>query len=863
MCLEQCNLGCTATGCLRTDIAQNEIVLLYFSADVDPASVTPATIRFRTPSGEQPVGEFFVNGKTVEWVPTLRISGGQTFFGFAAGETYSMTIPGGVRGSEVVTSTAGQPFTKTLSCTLQSTRGIVDLNGVPPLGTLIQPTAAQINSAPLDTQIMLEFNELIDATPFVSGTISPIAVAVRRTRDASVGGKECDPASAPQIVAGTQTLTFDAARGVSIWTFRPAQQLPGNVCVEVSVTDGVVDLSGRPAQPRTYSFLTMLVPVVETSITENFDDNDFLDGDASAAQWTGGSAVFARIGGDGRHGTFDPEAYADPLGLIEGKRTFRLNTDNTIIPASYTTTGSPIAITNGEFYFDKMVLPADMRLRFTGTHAPVITVSGRLDLQGEIDVAGTSQTTLPLASQTSGQPGAAAGIFGGAGGQGGDRCSGSGASPVNNGRPGGAAQVHGAHAYFTSAAATAGRGSTVFPANGVTGSILYGPVSAGIAYSPQAAAGGGGGGLRDAGGTGHVVTNNHPNWLGGTPPVPGGLPVLVPPGLPATWPAGPWVTAMGPTAPGGAAMQLFPFPIASPTSPAQGRSSLHFLVGGAGGGGGASHACLSINLVPGSAWSPGCGGGGGGGAIALRAGDSLRIGPTGRVLAFGGGAASNVGGSGGAQPAPGGGGSGGSVVLQAGRLSELAGLIDVRGGAGGIFNRNVGTPPSGAMVQIAGGDGSPGFVRFEAPAQPPLSALAGMLPAPVANNVGQLDEVDDLVMCRSKFYSTGLLFGPEYARYEIHAIVGGVPVVFSDDPNVSTMPAQPGASVRALFQSARLDLATSEPLETGPWRTAVRTTPTETGIASDGFNGFRFQLLIDRSLGQTVTIDKVVIVYRV
>ncbi|MEO6594384.1 MAG: hypothetical protein ABIP94_06495, partial [Planctomycetota bacterium] len=135
---------------------------------------------------------------------------------------------------------------------------------------------------------------------------------------------------------------------------------------------------------------------------------------------------------------------------------------------------------------------------------------------------------------------------------------------------------------------------------------------------------------------------------------------------------------------------------------------------------------------------------------------------------------------------------------------------------------------------------------------------------PVANNVAQLVEKDGAVTFRSTFYSTNLLFGPEYARYEIHAIVDGVPMVFSDDPAVSNLPAQGTSVLRALFQSARLDLATLQPLEIGPWRTSVRTVgSSQVGIASDGFNGFRFLILFDRTMAQTVTIDKVVIAYRV
>ena len=62
------------------------------------------------------MGEFLVNDNRVEFVPTLSISGGQTFFGFTSGETYTMTILGGDEQAELVRSTSGKPFRETLVC---------------------------------------------------------------------------------------------------------------------------------------------------------------------------------------------------------------------------------------------------------------------------------------------------------------------------------------------------------------------------------------------------------------------------------------------------------------------------------------------------------------------------------------------------------------------------------------------------------------------------------------------------------------------------------------------------------------------------------------------------------------------------
>ena len=840
LCLARCNLGCATTGCSRTDIAQNEIIILEFSEAVDPGSVNSSSIRFRTASGDEPVGEFFVNGNRVEFVPTLSISGGVTFFGFTGGETYTMTIVGGKNSAEVVRGTSGRPFGSTLTCTLTSNLGIVDLNGIAPSATLVVPSSSQLLSAPLSTEIQIEFNELIDATPFLTGTLSPVAFTVRRTRDDGNGGFECDPESLPQTLAGSQALTFDASRGVSVLNFVPSQPLPGNVCVEISVTDGVADLSGRAAQPQVFAFRTIVVPLTDVEIIENFDNNLQLDVDASAGTWSGGAARFAKIGGDGRHGVFSLDIAIDRDQIVEGRRLFELNCDNTIIPPENTTTGAAIAVTDGRFFFSTMVVPRDVCLRFSGSVPPVLTVAGRFDVQGEIEVLGESVTSLHVASQPLGQLGGVGGIFGGNGGQGGDKCLGTGASPNFNGRNGGGVRVLAGHGYLGVSASTGGRGSLLYPASGLSADQQFGIASPGptqLAYCLSAAAGGSGGGLWIAGGDGFVE-----GVFSGSSPLPN------------------QTSFMGPVAPGGGAMQLFPFP------PATGLqlSSQHFLVGGAGGGGAGSNATLSLAIATSRSWASGAGGGGGAGAVALRAGGSLRLAPTGRILATGGSAANYVGTSAGAQVAPAGAGSGGSVLLQTGGTAEIIGLINVEGGQGGFFNRQGGSGigPIGGIVKIQGGDGSPGFVRLEAPTAPAVTALATVVPAVTTNSVAALSESDDLVSMRSLYYSTGLIFGPAFSHYVIEATVDGQPVVYSDDPTISSIPAGTGAAVRALFQAAALDIVTGEVQSVRPWRTSVRSSSNQTGIASDGLNGYRFMLFFDQALATSVTIDRVVVVYR-
>src|SRR5262245_55046037 len=118
VCLDGCSLGCRGNTCDVTDIAQNENIVLRFSQAMDPHFVNENTIQFRTASGALPVGDFLVNGNIVEFVPKVLTIGAQSFFGFAAGETYTMTLPGGLGERNAVRGTSGDPLDVTTTCTL-------------------------------------------------------------------------------------------------------------------------------------------------------------------------------------------------------------------------------------------------------------------------------------------------------------------------------------------------------------------------------------------------------------------------------------------------------------------------------------------------------------------------------------------------------------------------------------------------------------------------------------------------------------------------------------------------------------------------------------------------------------------------
>ncbi|MCR9245094.1 MAG: hypothetical protein NXI31_08675 [bacterium] len=606
--------------------------------------------------------------------------------------------------------------------------------------------------------------------------------------------------------------------------------------VVTRLQSGIVDPGANAAGVSVTNAITMTFGSVVDEVTfeEPFLSDAMLDRDLSGGSWTGGSAEFAAIGGDGRHGTFDPEAIGNFQGVINGKRTFFISTDNTIVPATNTLSGQPLAVTDGRFYFDGFTVAADIRLVFQGQSPPVITVAGRIELLGEIDIAGES-TPYPSAAPFVGQEGGMGGVFAGSGGKGADRADGLGVQPRFHGQDGESAHVLASRAYANTTTGTGGSGSLMFPASGLTASILFAPSPTAVSYSPTAAAGGGGGGLHIPGEPGRVVTNNHIDPMTGRAPR---------------------LSEMGPPAAGGLAVRFLPFP--APTGST--KSSVHYLVGGSGGGGSGSHAALALDVVPN--FTRGAGGGGGGGAIALRAGGDLDVHVDAGILAHGGSTGGITAAFGTAAPAPAGGGSGGSIVLQADGDANVQGAVDVRGGTGGYYNRFAGgAPPIGAAVEIDGGDGSPGFIRLETAGGATTAMLPNATPAATPTNVGTLNETDELSSMTSRVFDTRVRPpfqpAPRYLRYEIEATVDGNPVTFSDDPAVSTVRADVGSAVQLWVQGS----SPSQPGAEFPWRSSVRSSPGVIGLDTDAPPAFRFRLVADYSLGTAIRVARVRMIY--
>ncbi|MHC4515974.1 MAG: hypothetical protein ACYS5W_20075, partial [Planctomycetota bacterium] len=135
-------------------------------------------------------------------------------------------------------------------------------------------------------------------------------------------------------------------------------------------------------------------------------------------------------------------------------------------------------------------------------------------------------------------------------------------------------------------------------------------------------------------------------------------------------------------------------------------------------------------------------------------------------------------------------------------------------------------------------------------------------------DVQQLTDQDALVGLRSRWYATSLTFPPDFVRYEIHAKVDNVDVVYSDDANVGTVALRGSTPIFFLVQGVKVQLSKTGGVEPipgqtpKPWRTRVGPFTTGNTLADDGATGFRFTLVLDRDFGKAVEVKKITVFYR-
>jgi len=846
-CIISCDLGCSQTGCSVTEIAENQRIRFKFSDAVNPDTVNGAAISIRTATGVAPAGDFEVQGAEVVFIPRVTTVNGVSTFGFQRNESYIITLAGGNGIAQSVKNLSGDGLEQEFSCTVVASLGILDEDQAAPTVELLAPT--ELVNAPVNPTIVLRFSELIDTTPLqVSlGEASPIRVVLR----GQLPNGLCDSEAEGIALGGLPQLSTEliGQREVTVVTFTPSVQLPGNSCITVRVTSDLRDLSGRSAVPAKFVILTQEGVSTPIEIVETFASDTQQEPVVSGGTWGGTQGPGARpglIGGDGRHGSFDIT-----LGNPVGANTFEWNTDLFTIPETSSLTGDEYTITDGRFFFTDFTLEEGVTLRFTGTAPPVIHVRGDVNIAGTIDISGSD---LPFVVQTSGpatgqrastfnaragtpttpvQEGTLGGPGAGRGGNGGQEGDNNGPIFVGginttNGQPGEDVSLRAGHAYAGNVGGTGGRGSVMTPATGMWAVPFP---TMGNVYSPYFSPGGSGGGFNSAGGQADApVHNNAAFTIISEPIVAGGVPFSV-----------------------------LPYPAAPPP----GYSSLdHFLVGGSGGGGGGSHGygLLAIGAAA-EKWMKGHAGTGGGGAAAIRCGGTMTVAGTAVLLSRGGegvvisgddptitSTTDTYGNS-----SPGGGGSGGSFLLQSARDLSFGGLMDTRGAVGSRVGFQVNTLQA---MTGKGGDGSDGYFRFEAEGNVAMGGTS--FPAyTAADNSGPLNDRDDLSGDSSLWYSTGLVFPPTWERYELDVDTDGdgvVDVTYTDSGEPGTVKAfEVGGPITLPvvieFQGAELDQSGTTPIEgtIKPWREGIGS-GAGPGIQLDSITGFRFRMTYNRVL---------------
>ncbi|HLQ38703.1 MAG TPA: kelch repeat-containing protein [Planctomycetota bacterium] len=580
----------------------------------------------------------------------------------------------------------------------------------------------------------------------------------------------------PQPLPGSATcqLWIDPAAAILLgasatWSL-PIPLQPTLLAVEFYAQTFELQPGGTPLVTSSNGLEGRLGLVVADQTTSALLDAATTDADTTAI------AAAVTVGGDGRHGDFDPR-----VGVDLGNQVFEWDTDHTTLPARLTLSGRDELVGDGQFLFSNLLVPAGTTVRFRGAHPAVLRVRGNVRIDGTIDLDGDPMTTFVSHSTTAvlpGQPGGRPGAGGGAGGRGADRCLGTGPTfvngiNVNNGVAGQDVPMPAGHPLAALAAGTGGAGCLLFPGSGLDSAISFTILS--NIFSGNLAGGGGGGGYRGPGSNGVVVPQLN--------------------------------TVPGPVTAGGIALPL-------PIVPAGTSSLSHYLIGGGGGGGGGSHPFLAIAYATIDIWRAGAGGSGGGGALALRCGRDLGLGNGGRVEARGGaGVIFSIYSDGFA--APGGGGSGGSLLLQATGTLQNQGAVDVSGG-GGSQIANLPTWTSNPTSN--GGAGAPGLLRLEAGQQ----VIAGnTTPAVTAADLGTLLDTD----ARTGLRSIWLPVSPPndtsvLVRYELTVTWNGSVTTFSDDPAVGPPLMNPSGQIVARFQGTHADPNNNpDPLQAGPWRT--------------------------------------------
>ncbi|MCI0633257.1 MAG: Ig-like domain-containing protein, partial [Actinobacteria bacterium] len=375
-------------------------------------------------------------------------SAGNPIFGFVAGRTYILEVPG-TRIEPLgphIRSTSGSSNSSHLECALVASQGINDARpGHPRVNvTVDRVTGYDANGDPISfefnvpaqdaenvyraTPIRMVFDDVMNPGT-LANPVTGFSTTILPFVDAD-GDITTDTDRVP--LRGTFRLTIDQSALRTTVIFTPAGGLPSagsDVAnprrILVVLSPQITDLGGNQLiNPQTVVFTSEMIEFDPIVIDELFADGAREDAQRTGSVWGGGLSAPGLGGGSGRLG----DLIVLPGVVVE------LDTDSedfsgigdpaVFNPINIIDRPANLVVTGGAFEFSRLRIDAGGILRFRGSRPARLFVRGEAVIQGLVDVSGGSGI-LQNSSTRGGGPGGTPGPNGGAGGRGGSRPDGS------------------------------------------------------------------------------------------------------------------------------------------------------------------------------------------------------------------------------------------------------------------------------------------------------------------------------------------------------------------------------------------------------------------------------------------------------
>lgn len=755
---------------LRTEPANNgrlflnEPISIDFSNTVDLATANLNTISFAVfnlngdPVSEQPSGTFRLSaapgdadvGRRLEFVPRFPTNNAYDDGGFRPGRRYVVQIVGGdPRNGAVLKDSRGKSVAQPISFQFSTADGTTPsqlfrdtkAGGPRRAGFSVTPsdsTGVALNKLGLAAvEVRLRFDQPLNP----ASTNVPVTVETDPlTRDPGRRGRVFLEYDDPDPLRGRNAwipadvdLEVNTLDGSTL-VLRPVGVLPNNASIRVIVENTLEDIAGESnVNDVGYNRIFAEFNTRQSyepqfdAVVEGFDSTNQVDPDAAFLD------PRAELGQGFIRANFEFEGTSTILDYEPASREVVLNTDFTqIVPKG----APPINVQGGVFNFRNVTIPSGVTVIGTGTRPMVWLITGDFIVNGTLTVnggLGARVDTLNAANfPTAGGVGACGG---GAGGRGSPNVNG----PSERGEAGngaGNAAGKGGQGGQLSCTSTCNRGSGGGGgAMAVQGDPNFPAKTTGNKFPQQ----------RGIGGFGCIGASGST-----TRSLPGGNSGVAV-----------FTDARRDNNYWGSAIDV--------NRQIRITGELLAPVGGQGGGGGGDRSNV-CGANPG--WindNKGGGGGGGAGVLIIKALGSIKVGPSGKILANGGNGGGGEQAGGNNQGGGGAGGAGGMIVLMAARTIEFT----VQGETYANRNYDFAISADGGVGTQGSFGGAQIDTKYPPPTIPdawdqnPTGAMGGMgivqLMAPAGNNADTTNTVlDDSIIVRR---GTDILTGTEKQRY--------------------------------------------------------------------------------------------------